>query len=76
MPLYEYTCGQCEHPFELLVLPGEREPAACPECGSVKVNRGFGTPAAPVMKAGTALPLGGGACQSSGPPCGPACSRF
>lgn len=32
MPIYEYVCGDCGHPFEALILGSER--AECPECGS------------------------------------------
>jgi putative FmdB family regulatory protein len=69
MPLYEYQCAKCEHTFEKLVL--NSEPDECPECHSPKLERLLSLPAKPGTA--TSLPT---ACQSSGPPCGPRCSRF
>ncbi len=39
MPVYEYICKSCEKSFEELVLPGEREPEECPECGNKNLKR-------------------------------------
>jgi putative FmdB family regulatory protein len=69
MPLYDYTCRDCSHDFEMLVFDGDT--VECPECKSGKVERQPSLPARPV----TATPLPT-ACRSSGPPCGPACSRW
>jgi putative FmdB family regulatory protein len=70
MPLYEYVCEQCEHPFEALIY-GDAQ-AECPKCHSQKLARQMSLPAKP--KADTpAMPM---ACQSTGPPCGSMCSRF
>lgn len=69
MPLYEYVCEQCDHPFEALVQTG-REPE-CPQCHSQRLARQLSLPARPRTE--QALPT---ACQSSGPPCGAMCSRF
>ena len=44
----------------------------CPKCESEKVERQMSTPAKPQTEAAS-LPMG---CDSSGPPCGPACRRF
>ena len=70
MPLYEYACQECEEEFEVLVQGDER--IACPKCASTKLNRLLSLPGAPRVKSGPTKP----ACNSSGPPCGPACSRF
>jgi len=35
MPLYEYLCSQCHHPFEELVYGDEV--VSCPDCDSAKV---------------------------------------
>jgi hypothetical protein len=48
------------------------EQAECPKCHGHKLARQLSLPARPKAEA-TALPT---ACQSSGPPCGPACSRW
>jgi putative FmdB family regulatory protein len=37
MPIYEYTCEECELTFEELVRNGV--PVACPTCGSGHVRR-------------------------------------
>jgi putative FmdB family regulatory protein len=39
MPIYEYSCPECNLKFELLrPLSQAREPASCPQCRG-KVNR-------------------------------------
>ena len=68
MPLYEYVCQQCEHPFEALVFGGDV--AECPQCRSRKLERQLSLPARPKAES---LPT---ACRSEGPPCGSMCSRF
>jgi putative FmdB family regulatory protein len=75
MPMYDYTCRTCSHSFEALLLPGEVEveTIACPQCQGRNVDRQLGIPGQPKVSQG--LPQVG-ACPSSGPPCGPACSRW
>jgi putative FmdB family regulatory protein len=70
MPLYEYICEECRHPFEALVFSGDE--SECPQCRSRKLERQLSLPARPKSEA-TALPT---ACRPEGPPCGPMCSRF
>jgi putative FmdB family regulatory protein len=70
MPLYAYTCQQCDHSFEALVFDGDE--VHCPQCQGQELAKQWGVPARP-RTASTALPL---PCQSDGPPCGPVCSRF
>jgi putative FmdB family regulatory protein len=65
MPLYEYTCQQCEHTFEALVFDGEQ--VECPECRGARVERLLSLPARP-QSSSSSLPMGG--CDPSGPPCG------
>lgn len=69
MPLYDYVCEECQHPFEALVFGGA-EPE-CPSCKGKKLQRQMSLPARPPGESG--LPA---ACRSTGPPCGPVCSRF
>jgi len=70
VPLYEYICRDCNHPFEELVFGNES--VRCPECSSARIERQLSVPAAPRTET-TPLPS---ACNSSGPPCGPACRRW
>jgi putative FmdB family regulatory protein len=64
MPLYEFVCEKCDEAFETLVRGGEQ--AACPKCGSAKLNKQFSVPAAHVS-GGSSLPM------TDRPPMG--CSR-
>ncbi len=82
MPLYEYVCRKCDHPFEALVF-GAADETTCPKCESAKVEKQLSAPAPPPQPSPTrggregreaaSLPMG---CNSSGPPCGSACRRF
>ncbi len=38
MPIFEYTCANCETQFEDLVL-GRQDAAACPNCGSKETTK-------------------------------------
>lgn len=70
MPLYEYVCQECEHPFETLLF-GNEQPF-CPRCHGQKLARQMSLPARPSAES-SPLPR---ACNSSGPPCGPVCGRW
>jgi len=73
MPIYEYRCRNCQKSFEQLILSSQ-EKAACPQCGSAKVERllsvfssgrdidSFGGQSAP--------PAGGGGCGCTPQTCG------
>jgi putative FmdB family regulatory protein len=40
MPLYEYECRVCKHPFEKIRPSSQRdEPTPCPSCESERTNR-------------------------------------
>jgi putative FmdB family regulatory protein len=69
MPMYEYVCQECQHPFEALVFGDEQ--AECPECKGRKLERQLSVPGRP--KVAASLPT---ACRSEGPPCGPVCGRW
>lgn len=71
MPLYEYTCQQCEHTFETLVMSGEQ--VECPRCHSDRLERLLSVPARPRAES-TALPIACG--NPDQPPCGPSCPRW
>jgi putative FmdB family regulatory protein len=70
VPLYEYTCRDCEHAFETLVFDGEE--VECPECRSHRLQRQFSVPARPRAER-DALPM---SCNPNLPPCGPGCCRL
>jgi putative FmdB family regulatory protein len=77
MPLYEYTCDQCDSEFELLFRSASDQPA-CPTCGGTQVAKRLSVPAAhsgksslPVCEmprgGGCGLPqCGTGGCQGMG----------
>ena len=70
MPLYEYSCEQCEHTFEALVFDGDT--VECPECAATRVTKLLSVPAKP-QSGGSSLPVS--SC-GEGPPCGaPWCQR-
>ena len=70
MPLYEYSCEQCEHTFEALVFDGDT--VECPECAATCVTKLLSVPAKP-QSGGSSLPVS--SC-GEGPPCGaPWCQR-
>ena len=72
MPLYEYTCQECDHTFETLVQAGEE--VECPECASARLERLLSVPGVPrVGASATPLPT---ACAPNLPPCGPGCCRL
>lgn len=61
MPIYEYICKKCDHPFEMLVN-GSTAPE-CPLCKSRKLDKQYSVFAASVKE--------GGKPQSQPmPPCG------
>jgi putative FmdB family regulatory protein len=41
MPLFEFTCRECGHRFETLVM-GSRQPA-CPRCSSASLEKLYST---------------------------------
>ncbi len=63
MPLYEYSCRDCGHAFEVLQSMGERgDDLPCPVCGAVGANRQLSTFAGHTSNAGSAV--------ASAPGCG------
>jgi putative FmdB family regulatory protein len=70
MPLYEYTCENCQHAFEALVFDGEQ--VECPQCRGHRLQRQWSVPARPRVQ-GESLPM---SCDPSLPPCGPGCCRL
>ena len=72
MPIYEYSCCDCEGDFELLLR--SRETAECPACGSQKLEKQLSIPAAhsgvaeslPVCQAPAETGCGAPQCGSGG----------
>lgn len=73
MPVYEYVCQSCAHPFEELVRADER--VRCPECESPQVEKRFSTFATASAQreegSSRASAMPPGACGSCGDPRGP-----
>jgi len=78
MPLYEYTCGDCDRPFELLVSsPALADTVVCRHCGSASVRRlvssfaahSKGESALSSALAGRSSGGGGGGCCGGGGGC-------
>jgi len=68
MPIFEYVCKECDHPFEALVFGNEK--ASCPKCKSKKLVPQLSVFAVSAKAAsGTSVPSG--ACGSCGDPRGP-----
>lgn len=74
MPVYEYTCRGCRHPFEFLHLGSEQ--ASCPECESRDLEKRFSVFGVSGSDAPTVDGDSPGACGSCGDPRGPgACAQ-
>lgn len=73
MPVYEYVCQACAHPFEELVRGDER--VICPACASRKVEKRFSTFATAADHSASGAPapadFAPGACGRCGDPRGP-----
>jgi putative FmdB family regulatory protein len=70
VPLYEYVCKACSHPFEELSSPDQSP--ACPKCAATATERVLFSRVAVGRPGGDAAPS---ACGRCGDPRGPgACS--
>ena len=67
MPVYEFTCRRCRHPFEFLQLGSE--PATCPRCESRELDKRFSVFG--VGGDGATMDDAPGACGTCGDPRGP-----
>jgi putative FmdB family regulatory protein len=73
MPIFEYICKDCDHPFEALVYGKQK--AKCPKCHGSKLAARLSIFAVSAKSVSTAAPSTG-ACGSCGDPRGPgSCSR-
>jgi putative FmdB family regulatory protein len=72
MPIFEYRCRVCEHPFETLVTAAR--PPVCPTCGSTDLEKQLSVFAAVSGRSADLAPASG-SCGTCGDPRGPgACS--
>ena len=71
MPMYLFSCRDCDHTFETLVFGGAK--VECPECHGDKLERLISLPGMPGVTSSSA-----GSCGDlSLPPCGAAgCRRM
>ncbi|MDA0834950.1 MAG: zinc ribbon domain-containing protein [Planctomycetota bacterium] len=75
MPLFEFRCCDCQETFETLVRSSE--PASCPHCRSVVLEKLVSAPAGHVRNdARTSLPVASQCPPSDAPPCSPHCCRL
>jgi putative FmdB family regulatory protein len=76
MPIYEYTCTQCAHQFEEIIL-GREAKVPCPQCGSEqtqklmsrcrsKLGGGEAIGAAAPASSGSCAGCSGGSCATCG----------
>jgi len=73
MPIFEYVCTECNHPFEALVYGDQK--AECPKCRSKKLAPQLSVFAVAAKSGSSAAAPSMGACGSCGDPRGPgACS--
>jgi len=68
MPIFEYTCKQCDHQFEALVYGSEK--ASCPKCHSKKLTPQLSVFAVSA-KGSSSSASSAGPCGSCGDPRGP-----
>ena len=70
MPLYEFQCTECEHPFEELVrssAPAAIAEVKCPRCGSERIRRKISVFASKVSGgAGVGLASSASSCAPTG----------
>ncbi len=75
MPIFEYVCKDCDHPFEALVYGKQK--AECPKCHGKELAPRLSVFAVSAKghSSGASSSVGGG-CGSCGDPRGPgSCSR-
>ena len=67
MPLYEYSCADCGHRFEILQRIGEgAEGLRCPCCDADRLDKQFSTFASASDGKAAASPVAGGCGAGSG----------
>ena len=69
MPIFEYTCQQCDHDFEALVYGNGK--AECPKCHGKKLAPKLSVFAVSTKGSTASRPSAPGPCGSCGDPRGP-----
>ncbi len=41
MPIFEYTCLECKHDFDVLIKVHDKDKVKCPSCNSESVKQQF-----------------------------------
>jgi putative FmdB family regulatory protein len=73
MPIFEYICKECQHPFEALVFGQQK--AECPKCQSKRLEQQLSVFAVSAKSGAASQAPSAGPCGSCGDPRGPgACS--
>jgi len=73
MPIFEYSCKECNHEFEALIFGDHK--ADCPKCHSKKLAPQLSVFAVSTKSSSSSSSSSVGACGSCGDPRGPgACS--
>jgi putative FmdB family regulatory protein len=76
MPIFEYSCRECDHKFEALVI--DKTKPACPKCQSKSLAQQlsvFAVSTKTSSSSRSSSDMSSGACGSCGDPRGPgACS--
>ena len=57
MPIFEYVCQECDHPFEALIYGGKK--AECPKCQSKKLAQQLSVFAMSTKGSAGRIPFGG-----------------
>jgi len=64
MPIFEFECSDCQHPFEELVFGSNTDDVLCPSCGSRQVRKKMSTFASKSGSDGASLSLGASSAAS------------
>jgi putative FmdB family regulatory protein len=74
MPLYEYSCRECDNHFELLVRQSTK--LECPKCSSTALDKQLSVFAVSAPASGSSAMAGPAPCGACGDPRGPgSCSN-
>lgn len=73
MPIFDYVCKKCRHPFEAIVQGSEKP--ECPSCGSGSLEKQLSVFAVGSRSA-AAVREPAGPCGSCGHPAGPGACRM
>jgi putative FmdB family regulatory protein len=69
MPIFEYVCRDCHHPFEAIVTAAR--PPACPACQSASLDKQLSVFAVSTGSSASSAPTEFEGCGRCGDPRGP-----